>query len=110
MSLLTTTITSIKRYLTNARFKRKNLNIIESIAPEHTAVILHDLIDQGWELAAQFDTPTSLQSQGLCIVRRGQSTLTFTLNQALLGAIVGPARIIEGLANQYGLTSLASPS
>lgn len=101
---------AIRRKLLVARFKRKNLRIIEAIDASKLAKILNELIEQGWELAAQFDTSASLQSQGLCIVRRGQSTLTFTLSPNGFGTVVGPAPIVDGLATEYKLEVLFFPS
>ena len=105
-----TILSIIKRKLTESRFRRKNLNIIESIEPEHIQLMLDDLVAQGWELAPQFDSAASLSTQGMCIVRRGQSTLTFAFSPTLLGSVVGPARIVAGLAREYELSALTKPS
>ncbi|MFT6267530.1 MAG: hypothetical protein ACJAVV_000328 [Alphaproteobacteria bacterium] len=102
--------TNIRRQLTASRFKRNNLSIIESIQPTLINTILAELVNDGWELAAQFDTPESLNSQGQCIVRRGQSTLSFSLKHDSLGAIVGPSRIVSALAREHKLVALTSPT
>ncbi|MFT4653369.1 MAG: hypothetical protein ACJA0G_001577 [Kangiellaceae bacterium] len=103
-------ITSMKRKLTASRFKRNDLCIIESIQPAIINTILAEHVKDGWELAAQFDTPSSLNSQGECKVRRGHSTLCFTLKHDSLGAIEGPARIVRALARQHKLVALTSPT
>jgi hypothetical protein len=104
----------LKQKFVVARFKRNDLRIIESIQPMIINAILSKLISEGWELAVQFETPESLNLQGECIIRRGQSTLVFTLNDdyadASVGAIEGPARIVNALASQQQLLALTAPS
>lgn len=101
---------SFERKMNASRFKRNDLHIIELIQAELIHNILHDFVKEGWELAPQFDTPQCLSSQGQCIIRRGQSTLIFTLKLDSLGTIEGPARIIKALAHKYNLIALTAPS
>jgi hypothetical protein len=106
-------LTNLKRKLIASRFKRKNLNIIQSIPVGEIDSILQNYIESGWELAPQFYSAKALHQQGLCSVRRGQSTLTFTLEHQIaanqVGTIIGPARIVQALAKEHQLVALASP-
>lgn len=102
-------LTAIGRKMTAARFRRKHLQIIQKIQADYINTIIDELVEEGWEVADQYDTTSSLNQQGECIIRRGQSTLTFTLDLKVQGEIVGPARIISSLAKQYKLVALDSP-
>lgn len=103
-------LTAIKHKLRVARFNRRDMRIIESVAASQLNEMLITLVTEGWEVAAQFDTAASLNRQGECIIRRGQSTLRFSLYADQTGAIEGPARVVMGLAKQYHLTALSEPT
>lgn len=100
----------LRQYLTRSRFKRQDLNIIEGIDFELNKSILDAFISEGWELSYQFSSAGSLKAQGECIVRRGQSTLSFRNSNQQQGSIVGPTRIVRAIADKYQLTALPSPS
>jgi hypothetical protein len=102
-------ITTIKRKIIAARFKRQHLSIVQLIPSEEINTILNSMVDEGWEVAAQHDTTASLDLHGECIIRRGQSTLHFTFSPTQIGEIFGPSRIIDALAKQYGMKVFSSP-
>jgi hypothetical protein len=101
--------TAIGKKLKAARFKRNDLRIIQLIQTETIHSILNTLVSEGWEVASQFDSTASLDARGECIVRRGHSSLEFTLLAKNQGEIVGPARIVNALAKQYELVVQSSP-
>ncbi|WP_371195264.1 hypothetical protein [Glaciecola sp. SC05] len=103
-------LTNIRRYFIKSRFKRHDLKIIEGISFSSTKAILDTYVSEGWELGYQFSSAGSLASQGECIVRRGQSSLTFAHSETSQGSITGPTRIINDIAKQYKLPVLPFPS
>lgn len=119
----------IQHALNKSRFKRKDLMLIHDVPAEFILSLLDRLVSQGWEVAPEFDTQASLIHRGKCIVRRGQSSLVFMLQEFRLqndthapplgsdpmppitgkGTIEGPARIISDLAKQYDLQARSEP-
>lgn len=99
----------IRQKWIHARFKRKGWKIIQNMPLAVASKILALYIDEGWEVAAEYRGLDALNMLGKCIIRRGQSSLTFLHNENTNASIIGTARIVGAIATQFDLEAYDSP-
>lgn len=102
-------LTNIKRKLIERKFASKNLNIIQNVDDECVGKIMNTLKIEGWEtdnFQGHFNPDMKKWTDTF---RKGQSSLCFTWDSKELGSIVGPARIVSGIAKDYSLSAYDRP-
>lgn len=99
---------AIARHYRNWTFRRNNWRIVQDISAQRFTEILQAYIGDGWEITDNYQGFDPEMAKWQCQLRKGTSCLRCHW-RAGAGSIYGPARIINGLGQEFGLSVLTSP-
>ncbi|MDT0581861.1 MULTISPECIES: hypothetical protein [Alteromonadaceae] len=95
-------IREMKRKYLEYQFKRDKLNIIQEIPTDRFEYIIQTLIEQGWEIAAEYRHKDAWVLRWHGELRKGTSILKCKWKKDELGSIYGPERIIKSIGDDFG--------
>ncbi len=85
-----------------AKFRRKNLRIIENISADQFEATLASHYDQGWEMTDNFKSFNKDRERWRCKLRKGTCTLHCVWDKRVNGYIAGPQRVVDPLGHTLG--------
>lgn len=99
---------TIARRYRDWKYRRNDWRIVQDISAQRFTEILQAHLDNGWEITDNYQGFDPAMAKWHCQLRKGTSCLRCRW-QSGAGHIFGPARILNGLGEDFGLTVFTTP-
>lgn len=102
-------LSKLKRSWTERKFKKHDWRIIQSIPFNTFEETIASHVDDGWEIEEDYLPLKASTKKWKCELKKGTSILVCTWSSEHQGQIVGPERVVTGLASSLNLPAFNSP-